>query len=74
MKALVLYTAAILALAVLVPFVARLGSKHGRRLKGGAMLLLGLGSFYDPPKRHALEAHQQKEEPGAETGEPKDPG
>jgi len=63
---------ALAAVLVAAPFVANLGKRHGRRLKGGAMLLLGLGSFYDPPKRHALEAHQQKEEPGAETGEPKD--
>ena len=63
---------ALAAVVVAAPFVAGLGRKHGKRLKGGAMLLLGLGSFYDPPKRHAMEAHQKQEEPGPQRGEPKD--
>jgi hypothetical protein len=63
---------ALLVILVIAPPVARLGAKHGRRLKGGAMLLLGLGSFYDPPKRHAMEAHQKTEEPGPDSAEPKD--
>ena len=72
MKGLIISLAALAAVIGLAPLVARLGSKHGRRLKGGAMLLLGLGSFYDPPKRHLMEAHQDKEEPGADNREPKD--
>ena len=63
---------ALAAVLVIAPLAANLGRKHGKRLKGGAMLLLGLGSFYDPPKRHAMEAHQNKEKPGPANAEPKD--
>ena len=74
MKAAALYAVAIVALALIAPLVAWLGSKQGRKARGGiALMLFGLGQVTDPPSKHLIEA-QEGEEKGAEsTGEPKDP-
>lgn len=74
MKAAVLYAIAIAALALIAPLAAWLGSKQGKRARGGvALMLFGLGQVADPPSKHLIEA-QDGEEKGAETsGEPKAP-
>jgi hypothetical protein len=72
MKSALLYALAIGALALVAPLVAWLGSKQGKRARGGiALMLFGLGQVTDPPSKHLIEA-QEGEEKGAEsTGEPK---
>ena len=60
------------ALVLVAPFAPRLGRNHRRRLRGSAYLLLGFGSFLDPPRRRLIEAHQREEETAADSGEPKD--
>jgi hypothetical protein len=61
-------------LAVLAPFVAMFGRRHGKAIKGGmglAAVLLGIGYVVDPPAQRMLESVD--EEQGSEsTGEPKD--
>jgi hypothetical protein len=74
MKAAVLYAAAIVALALIAPTVAWLGSKQGKRARGGiALMLFGLGQVTDPPSKHLIEAQEGDETEAESTGEPKDP-
>ncbi|MFL5295031.1 MAG: hypothetical protein ACJ798_01485 [Phenylobacterium sp.] len=74
MKAVLLYALAVAALALIAPAAAWLGSKQGKRARGGiALMLFGLGQVTDPPSKHLIEA-QEGEAQGAEsTGEPKEP-
>jgi hypothetical protein len=74
MKAAVIYALAILALALIAPAVAWLGSKQGKRARGGiALMIFGLGQVTDPPSKHLIEAQEGGEEKEAEsTGEPKE--
>jgi hypothetical protein len=65
---------ALAVVAVLAPMAAMLGKGQGRKIKGGlAIAILGFGAIFDPPRRHAMEAHQREEEPSEDSGEPKDP-
>jgi len=74
MKAAVAYAIAILALALVAPAVAWLGSRQGKRARGGAALMLfGLGQVTDPPSKHLVEAQGGEENATESTGEPKDP-
>jgi hypothetical protein len=69
------YLLALAALLVTAPVFAWLGRKHGRRLKGSAglaLVLLGFGAMFDPPKQALIEAVQREEEGSDESGEPKD--
>lgn len=65
------------AFLVIAPLMAWVGRKHGRSIKGGAglaFIMLGFGHVMDPPSRHLVEAvGGGEEEPGDDTGEPKDP-
>ena len=74
MKAAVLYALAILALALIWPLAAWLGSRQGKRARGGiALMLFGLGQVTDPPSKHLIEAQEGEEKEAESTGEPKDP-
>ncbi len=67
------WTFALGAFALLAPLLAFAGRRHGRRIKGGAMIaaaLLGLGFFLDPPTRNLIEAREEKLEDEAESGDP----
>lgn len=69
------YLLAFAVLAVIAPLFAWLGRRHGRTLRGGAglaLMMLGLGAMFDPPKQAMIEAIQGEEEPPQESGEPKD--
>jgi hypothetical protein len=62
-------------LALIAPFAAAFGRRHGRNVRGTASLalaLLGLGQITDPPRRHVAEAIQGEEQGSESTGEPKD--
>ena len=62
-------------LAVLAPFVAAFGRRHGKAVRGTAglaLVLLGLGAVTDPPKRNLIEAIEGEEQGSESTGEPKD--
>jgi len=66
---------AIAVLLIVAPVFAWIGRKHGKSIKGGAglaFIMLGFGHVMDPPTRHIVEAIGGEEEPGDETGEPKD--
>ena len=74
MKAAVLYAIGIVALALIAPLAAWLGSKQGRKARGGiALMLFGLGQVTDPPSKHLIEAQEGEEKATESTGEPKDP-
>lgn len=74
MKAAILYAAAIAILAALAPLIGWLGSKQGKRARGGiALMLFGLGQVTDPPSKHLIEAQEDKVKDGESTGEPKEP-
>jgi hypothetical protein len=74
MKSALLYAIVVLALAVIWPIAAWLGSKHGKRARGGiALMLFGLGQVTDPPSKHLIEAQEGEEAAAESTGEPKDP-
>jgi hypothetical protein len=73
MKAAVLYSLAILALALIAPLIAWLGSKSGKRARGGvALMIFGLGHVTDPPSKHLIEAQGGEENADETSGEPKD--
>jgi hypothetical protein len=62
-------------LALVAPFAAAFGRRHGRKVRGTAGLalaLLGLGQITDPPKRNLIEAVEGEEQGSESTGEPKD--
>ena len=66
---------AIGALVALAPFVAAFGRRHGKAVRGTAglaLVLLGFGQAFDPPKRHLVEAIEGEEQGSESTGEPKD--
>jgi hypothetical protein len=74
MKAAVIYALAILALALIAPAIAWLGSKQGKRARGGiALMIFGLGQVTDPPSKHLIEAQEGEEKAAESSGEPKDP-
>ncbi len=74
MKAAVLYSIAIVVLALIAPAIAWLGSQQGKRARGGvALMLFGLGQVTDPPSKHLIEAQEGEEKSAESTGEPKDP-
>jgi hypothetical protein len=74
MKAAVIYALAILALALIAPLVGWLGSKQGKRARGGiALMLFGLGQVTDPPSKHLIEAQGGEEKDAETSGEPKEP-
>jgi hypothetical protein len=74
MKAAMLYALAILALALIAPAVAWLGSKQGKKARGGiALMIFGLGHVTDPPSKHLIEAQEDKANEAETSGEPKDP-
>jgi hypothetical protein len=69
------YALALLALAVLAPFVARFARGAGRRARGGLMMagiLLGFGEVLDPPSKHIIEA-QEEAKASPENDEPVEP-
>jgi hypothetical protein len=71
------YLLALAALLILAPLVAWLGRRHGRSVKGAAglaLMMLGFGQVFDPPKQHLAEAMELEEDGPAESGEPKVPG
>ena len=64
---------ALAALLVLAPLMAWLGRRHGRNIRGSAglaMIMLGFGQIFDPPKQHLAEAMEVEEDGPAESGEP----
>ena len=63
------------ALLLLAPAMAWLGRKHARSIRGTAglaMVLLGFGQVFDPPRRHMIEAIEGEEQDTEASGEPKD--
>jgi len=70
------YLLALAALLAIAPVFAWLGRKHGRSIKGGAglaLVMLGFGAVFDPPKHALIEVIQGEEKEGSEeSGEPKD--
>ena len=67
---------ALAALLVLAPFLAWLGHKHGRSIKGGealASLMLGMGAMFDPPVKAAMEAEEAMVKGDKGSGDPPDP-
>jgi hypothetical protein len=73
-KVAVIYALAIVALALIAPLVAWLGSKQGKKARGGiALMIFGLGQVTDPPSKHLIEAQEGEENATESTGEPKDP-
>jgi hypothetical protein len=69
------YLLALAALLIIAPAFAWLGRKHGRSIKGSAslaLMMLGFGAVFDPPKQALFEAIQGEEEGSQESGEPKD--
>ena len=67
---------ALAVLLVLAPFIAWLGHKHGRSLKGGvalASVMLGMGAMFDPPVKAATEAEEAMVKGGQGSGDPPDP-
>jgi hypothetical protein len=73
-KAAAIYAIAVLALALIAPAVAWLGSKQGKKARGGiALMIFGLGHVTDPPSKHLIEAQGGEEKATESTGEPKDP-
>ncbi len=73
MKAALAYALAIAALALLAPAIAWLGSKQGKRARGGiALMLFGLGQITDPPSKHLIEAQEGEEKSAETSGEPKE--
>jgi hypothetical protein len=72
-KTAILYTAAIVALALIAPLAGWLGSNQGKRARGGiALMLFGLGQITDPPSKHLIEAQGGEEKDAETSGEPKD--
>ena len=72
MKAAIAYSIAILALALIAPLIGWLGSKQGKRARGGiALMIFGLGQVTDPPSKHLIEAQEGEEKATDSTGEPK---
>jgi hypothetical protein len=64
---------ALAALLVIAPLAAWLGLRHGRRVRGSAglaLMMLGFGAIFDPPKRHAMEAMDVEEKDREGAGEP----
>ena len=73
-KAAIAYSLAIVALALLAPLIGWLGSRQGKRARGGiALMIFGLGQVTDPPSKHLIEAQEGEENSAESTGEPKDP-
>jgi hypothetical protein len=73
-KAAILYAAAIAILALLAPLIGWLGSKQGKKARGGiALMLFGLGQVTDPPSKRLIEAQEDKPREAESTGEPKEP-
>jgi hypothetical protein len=68
------YVLALAALLATAPIFAWLGRKHGRSIKGSAglaLVMLGFGAMFDPPKKALIEAVQGEEEGSQESGEHK---
>jgi hypothetical protein len=73
MKTALAYALAILVLALIAPAIAWLGSKQGRRARGGiALMIFGLGQVTDPPSKHLIEAQGGEEKESETSGEPKE--
>lgn len=65
---------ALAALLVLAPLAAWLGRRHGKAVRGTAglaLVLLGFGQVFDPPRRHMIEAVEGEEQDRTASGEPK---
>jgi hypothetical protein len=63
---------ALAALLIGAPVMAYFGVLGGRAQRGTgmAMILLGFGSFYDPPTRHLAEASEEKPRESPTPGDP----
>ena len=70
------YVLALVALAVIAPFVAGFARRAGRTARGGflmAGILLGFGEAIDPPSKHRIEAQAGEHKGSPENDEPVEP-